>query len=66
MGWLLDVAFEADTLALSALRRNKDAERIHMTDSQEEGIERILEDARQYYRDKGLISDAEWDVYRKV
>ena len=36
-----------------------------LTDSQEEGIERILEEARKYYRDKGLMSDEEWAVYRK-
>lgn len=36
-----------------------------LTDSQEEGIERILEDARKYYRDQDLISDEEWATYRK-
>ena len=36
-----------------------------LTDGQEEAIERILEEARAYYRDKGLISDEEWRVYGK-
>ena len=38
---------------------------IPLTPSQEEDIERILNEARKYYRDKGLISDAEWAVYMK-
>jgi len=36
-----------------------------LTTSQEEDIERILNEARKYYRDKGLISDAEWAVYMR-
>ncbi len=36
-----------------------------LTDAQEEGIERILKDAREYYRGKGLISDEEWKAYSK-
>jgi hypothetical protein len=36
-----------------------------LTDAQEGGIERILEEARKYYRDRGLISDEEWKVYSK-
>jgi len=36
-----------------------------LTPSQEEDIERILNDARHYYRKKGLISDEEWTVYMK-
>jgi trimethylamine--corrinoid protein Co-methyltransferase len=36
-----------------------------LTGSQENDLERILEDARRYYRDKKLISDEEWSVYRK-
>lgn len=38
---------------------------IPLTPGQEEDIERILNEARKYYRDKGLISDAEWAVYMK-
>jgi len=37
----------------------------HDTDSQEEDIERILKEAREYYRKKGLISDTEWVAYKK-
>jgi len=36
-----------------------------LTPSQEEDIERILAEARQYYRKKGLISDGEWKIYMK-
>ncbi|GAH65259.1 unnamed protein product, partial [marine sediment metagenome] len=36
-----------------------------LTPSQEEEIERILNEARQYYRKKGLISDKEWEVYEE-
>jgi len=36
-----------------------------LTDSQEEDIERILKEAREYYRKKGLISDTEWVAYKK-
>lgn len=37
-----------------------------LTPGQEEDIERILNEAREYYRKKGLISDEEWAVYKKV
>ena len=36
-----------------------------LTDSQEEEIEYILNDARNYYRKNGMISDAEWTEYQK-
>jgi len=36
-----------------------------LTLGQEEDIERILKEAREYYRKKGLISDEEWVVYMK-
>jgi len=36
-----------------------------LTDKEEEAIESILEEARKYYRKKGLISDKEWDAYKK-
>jgi trimethylamine--corrinoid protein Co-methyltransferase len=36
-----------------------------LTDSQEQEIEYILKNARQYYRNKGMISDEEWDIYQK-
>jgi trimethylamine:corrinoid methyltransferase-like protein len=32
---------------------------------QEQAIEDILKDARQYYRKKGLISDEEWTLYQE-
>ena len=37
-----------------------------LTDEQEQGLEDVLEEARNYYRDKGMISDAEWSEYMKV
>ena len=36
-----------------------------LTDGQEEDIERILKEAREYYRKKGLITDTEWKAYMK-
>lgn len=33
--------------------------------SQEDAIERILRDARDYYRKKGMISDKEWAIYQE-
>jgi hypothetical protein len=36
-----------------------------LSDADEESIEHILEEARKYYRKKGLISDKEWDAYKK-
>jgi trimethylamine--corrinoid protein Co-methyltransferase len=36
-----------------------------LTDSQEEDLERILREAREHYRDKGLISDKEWSAYKQ-
>lgn len=36
-----------------------------LTDSQENEIEYILNDARQYYRKHGLISDEEWNLYQE-
>jgi hypothetical protein len=36
-----------------------------LSSGQEQEIEDILKDARQYYRKKGLISDDEWAVYQK-
>jgi trimethylamine--corrinoid protein Co-methyltransferase len=36
-----------------------------LTPGQEEDIERILNEARKYYRDKGQISDTEWTLYLK-
>jgi len=38
---------------------------IPLTPGQEEDIGRILEEAREYYREKGLISDEEWEVYKE-
>jgi len=34
-----------------------------LTPSQEGEVERILKEAREYYREKGLISDEEWTAY---
>jgi trimethylamine--corrinoid protein Co-methyltransferase len=36
-----------------------------LSDSEEEAIEDILEEARKYYRKRGEISDKEWDAYMK-
>ena len=36
-----------------------------LTPKQEQDIEDILKEAREYYRKKGLISDEEWAVYMK-
>ena len=36
-----------------------------LSDTQEAAIEDILNDARQYYRKKGLISDEEWTLYQE-
>lgn len=38
---------------------------VPLTPRQEEDIERILNEARKYYRDKGRISDTEWAVYMR-
>ena len=38
---------------------------IPLTPSQEEDIGRILKEAREYYRSKGMISDDEWEVYKE-
>ena len=35
------------------------------TTEQEQAIDDILKDARDYYRKKGMISDKEWEAYRK-
>jgi len=37
-----------------------------LTENQEEEIERILKEAREYYRKKELITDEEWEAYRKA
>jgi len=36
-----------------------------LTPGQEEDVERILEEARKYYREKGLISEDEMAIYRQ-
>jgi trimethylamine--corrinoid protein Co-methyltransferase len=36
-----------------------------MTESEEGDVERILREAREYYRQKGVISSKEWDNYKK-
>jgi len=36
-----------------------------LTESQEQDIERIVKEARNFYRKKGLISDIEWENYQK-
>lgn len=36
-----------------------------LTPSQEEDVERILEEARKYYKERGLISEEEMPIYRE-
>jgi trimethylamine--corrinoid protein Co-methyltransferase len=36
-----------------------------LTASQEQDIKKILDEARVYYRERGLISDEDWKVYEK-
>jgi len=36
-----------------------------LSDSEEDSIEKILEEARKYYRKKDLISDKEWEAYKQ-
>ncbi len=36
-----------------------------LTEQQDQEIEDILKDARQYYRKKGMITDEEWKAYEK-
>jgi len=36
-----------------------------LPDHQEAAVEDILEDARQYYKKKGLITDDEWQLYQE-
>ncbi len=37
-----------------------------LTDSQIEDVEKIVMEARRYYRDKGMITDSEWDKYKET
>ena len=37
-----------------------------LSNREEEDIERILKEAREYYRKKGLITDEEWETYKKM
>jgi hypothetical protein len=37
-----------------------------LTPDQEQAIEQTLGEAREYYREKGLISDVEWSEYMAV
>jgi hypothetical protein len=41
-------------------------EPIPLTPGQETAVEEILIEARDYYRDKGLISEDEWGEYMKM
>ncbi len=36
-----------------------------LTQEQEQGIEDVLKEAREYYKKNGVISDKEWEEYRK-
>jgi trimethylamine--corrinoid protein Co-methyltransferase len=37
-----------------------------LTAEEDQSIEDVLFEARKFYRDRGLISDSEWEEYRKV
>lgn len=37
-----------------------------LTDSQREDVERIVMEARKYYRERGMITDSEWETYRET
>jgi trimethylamine--corrinoid protein Co-methyltransferase len=37
-----------------------------LSDAQEQAIEDVLKEARNYYRKRGVISDAEWSEYMRV
>jgi trimethylamine--corrinoid protein Co-methyltransferase len=37
-----------------------------LTPEQEQAVEDVLVEARQFYRDRGTISDAEWSVYKQT
>ena len=39
--------------------------RCPLSPAQEEAIEGILQEAREYYRKAGLISDEEWRLYQE-
>ena len=41
-------------------------EPLPLTASEEQIIADIMKEAREYYRKKGLISDAEWSVYMET
>jgi trimethylamine--corrinoid protein Co-methyltransferase len=38
---------------------------IPLPPGQEKDVKKILNEARKYYREKGLISDEEWEVYHE-
>ncbi len=42
-----------------------DYEPPRLTDQQEQALEGVLDEARKYYRGKGLISDEEWKEYQE-
>lgn len=39
---------------------------VPLTASQEDDVEKILNEGRKFYKDKDLISDEEWDIYSKT
>lgn len=38
---------------------------VPLTPNQEEDIGRVLNEARKFYREKGMISDEEWKVHKE-
>jgi trimethylamine--corrinoid protein Co-methyltransferase len=58
-----------DAVALATERMEKilaTHEPLPLSTEQEQAVEDVLIEAREYYRDRGLISDGEWDEYMKV
>lgn len=56
----LDYARERMEELLSASKPKR------LTDEQEQKVEEIMKEAREYYRKNGLVSDSEWKGYREV
>jgi trimethylamine--corrinoid protein Co-methyltransferase len=58
-----------DALALARERMDKilaTHQPAPLTAGQEQAIEDILQEARQFYRDRGTISDDEWSIYMQM
>jgi trimethylamine--corrinoid protein Co-methyltransferase len=57
-----------DALALANERMEKILDEhtpLSLTSEQEQAVDDVMREARDYYKGKGLISDVEFDIYRK-